>query len=57
MMPIPEPPFEQLALVVIVGAIAVMAALFGHWDVVGLALTGCLGGLNLSRRPTPPPQT
>ncbi len=38
---------EQLALICVIGAIGVIAALSGHWDVAGYALSGCLGALTL----------
>jgi hypothetical protein len=45
-----DPSIAQVGIVVLIGALAVMAGLKNHWDVVGLALTGCLGALNLPPR-------
>jgi hypothetical protein len=44
----------QLALVAAIGAIGVVSALQGHWDVVSLVVAGGLGALNLPTRQPPP---
>ncbi|HUZ11563.1 MAG TPA: hypothetical protein VMU93_01765 [Caulobacteraceae bacterium] len=49
-------PFQELALIAVVGAIGVVAALRGEWTTAGLALTGCLGALNLSPKGPSGPQ-